>query len=92
MEANDLQTLIHDHETVLKNRYSGILTITGHVALKKATWFKGDAETSIELEDDKEYLLPDTGIICIDTGCGKGGRLTAMIIEKQYYSLLSVPS
>ncbi len=92
VEANDLQTLIHDHESVLKNRYNGILTVTGHVALRKATWFAGDGETVTELEDNKEYPLPDIGVICIDTGCGKGGRLTAMVVEGQHYTLMSADS
>ncbi len=89
LEVNDLQTLIHDHEVVFENRYNGKMTITGHVALEKATWFTGDGETAIELEEDKGYTLPDVGVICIDTGCGKGGRLTAMIIEDNSYRLTS---
>ncbi|MBR0512942.1 MAG: serine/threonine protein phosphatase [Clostridia bacterium] len=92
LEANDLQTLIHDHEIVPENRYNGILTITGHIALNKATWFAGDGETVMELEDDMQYELPEKGVICIDTGCGKGGPLTAMISENQCFTLLSVPS
>lgn len=89
LEANDLQTLIHDHESVLENRYNGILTITGHIAVKKATWFTGDGETIIELEEEKKYPLPQKGIICIDTGCGKGGYLTMMVIEDHEYMLMS---
>ena len=81
LEVNDQYTLVHDHGIVLENKYAGPLTITGHIALEKATWFAGDGETVIELEDDTAYSLPDTGIICIDTGCGKGGRLTAMVID-----------
>lgn len=90
-EVNDLETLVHSHEIVLMNRYTGPLTITGHIALEKATWFAGDGETTVELEEDVFQPLPETGIICIDTGCGKGGRLTAMIIENGQYRLISVP-
>ena len=36
LEANDVYTLVHDHETVLQNRYAGPLTVTGHIALKAA--------------------------------------------------------
>ena len=75
---------------VLENCYSGPLTITGHIALEKAAWFAGDGETVVELEDDTPYCLPDTGVICIDTGCGKGGRLTAMVIDGDEYTLMSV--
>ena len=89
-EVNDRQTLVHDHGIVLENCYSGPLTITGHIALEKAAWFAGDGETVVELEDDTVYSLPDTGVICIDTGCGKGGRLTAMVIDGDEYTLMSV--
>ena len=56
----------------------------------RATWFKGDGETK-ELLPPGEWLpLPKQGIICIDTGCGKGGRLTAMIIAGNQFRLESV--
>ncbi len=90
-EVNDLETLVHSHEIVLMNRYNGPLTITGHIALDKATWFAGDEETTKEYEDGVSYDLPATGVICIDTGCGKGGKLTAMIIEGNQFVLQSVP-
>ena len=91
LEVNDLNTLIHNHETVLKNQYSGLLTITGHIALEKATWFTGDGETIKELEEEENYLLPHNGVICIDTGCGKGGKLTAMVTDGKRFSLYSAP-
>ena len=91
LEANDLWTLVHDHDVVIQNRYAGKLTITGHIALKQATWFAGDGETSVELADGVAYDLPENGVICIDTGCGKGGRLTAMMIEEKRFLLYSVP-
>ena len=90
-EVNDLETLVHSHEIVLKNLYTGPLTITGHIALEKATWFAGDRETTEIIEEDVSKPLPASGIICIDTGCGKGGRLTAMVIEENEYTLYSVP-
>lgn len=89
-EVNDLETMVHSHEIVPMNRYNGPLTITGHIALDKATWFAGDEETTKEYEDGVSYDLPATGVICIDTGCGKGGRLTAMIIEGNQFVLQSV--
>lgn len=91
LEVNDLDTLVHNHETVLTNRYQGRLTITGHIALEHASWFAGDGETVKELEDDAVMDLPEKGVICIDTGCGKGGRLTAMIINGSRFMLKSVP-
>ena len=90
-EVNDLETLVHSHEIVPMNRYNGPLTITGHIALEKATRFAGDEETIEEYTDDISYVLPATGVICIDTGCGKGGRLTAMIVEGNTFILQSVP-
>lgn len=89
-EANDLYTLLHDHDLVMENRYAGRLTITGHIALRKATWFTGDGETVEELEDGREQELPATGVLCIDTGCGKGGRLTAMVIRGNRFTLESI--
>ena len=44
-----------------------------------------------ELLPPGEWLtLPKRGIICIDTGCGKGGRLTGMVIEDDRFRLESV--
>ena len=91
LEANDLQTLVHSHEIVPMNRYSGPLTITGHIALDQATWFTGDGETTKEYNEGISFALPAMGVICIDTGCGKGGRLTAMIIEGNEFIVQSVP-
>ena len=89
LEANDLYTLLHDHDSVLENHYAGRLTLTGHIALEKAMWFAGDGETMEEIEDGEIRDLPEKGILCIDTGCGKGGRLTAMVIENRRFMLQS---
>ena len=91
MEANDFYTMLHDHEVTLLNRYSGPLTVTGHIALDKPTWFAGDGETTLELPEETSLSLPDHGIICIDAGCGKGGRLEAMVIENGSYRLYGEP-
>ena len=97
-ELNDTYTMLHDHDVVLENRYSGPLTITGHIALEKPAWFAGDTETvetlpAVSVEDfgkmETWRPLPEQGTICIDTGCGKGGKLTAMIIEDGKYILVS---
>ena len=90
IEENDVYTMIHDHDIVLQNQYTGPLTVVGHIAIDFPIWFKGDGETT-ELLPPGEWLpLPGQGIICIDTGCGKGGKLTAMIIENQQYRLENV--
>ena len=66
IEENSRQILVHDHSVVLENHYAGPLTITGHIALEKATWFAGDGETVRELEDNTIMDLPEKGIVCID--------------------------
>ena len=88
-EVNDLYTLLHDHDIVLENRYKGPLAITGHIALPSAVWFAGDKKTTEKLPEEKWQSLPRTGTICIDTGCGKGGSLTGMLIEGDQYLLRS---
>ena len=82
-----MQTLIHDHGVVFRNVYDGPLTVTGHVALERPTWFAGDGETVEVLEYGVWKEMPEKGVICIDTGCGKGGKLSAMIIEEQRFIL-----
>ena len=89
--ANDRRTMIHDHSVVLRNVYTGPLTITGHIALEEPTYFAGDRKTAERLEYGISRPLPETGVICIDTGCGKGGRLTALIAKDHEYRLDCVP-
>ena len=91
IEANDLQTLIHDRTAVTENRYAGPLTVTGHIALPAAAWFAGDGKTVTAVPEGERQPLPAAGILCIDTGCGKGGKLTAMVIEDGGFRLVSVP-
>ncbi len=90
IEINDTQTLIHDHSIALENRYAGPLTVVGHIALSQPTYFAGDGETVQKLNSGEWQPLPEKGVICIDTGCGKGGRLTAMTVEENRYRLDSV--
>ena len=87
-EMNDTYTLLHDHAVVLANQYSGPLTVVGHIALKEPTYFAGDKKTKIALPEGEWRPLPEKGILCIDTGCGKGGRLTGMLVEGRQYMLL----
>ena len=88
-EANDNYTLIHDHSVVTRNAYSGFLTITGHIALEQPYWFSGDGKHAEELAYGRRRPLPEFGVICIDTGCGKEGKLTAMVVEDGNYTLFS---
>ncbi len=88
LEVNDTRTLIHDHHVALRNVYKGPLTIVGHIALEAPIWFTGDGKTMEKLAYGEWRALPDHGIICIDTGCGKGGNLTAMIVEDGQFLLV----
>ena len=48
----------------------------------------GERKPSAEAEAGDWLPLPEQGVICIDTGCGKGGRLTGMIIENGCFRLM----
>ena len=90
IEKNDPWTMIHDHSVALGNAYAGPLTVVGHIALDVPVWFAGDGKTTQLLPFGEWLTLPGQGLICIDTGCGKGGRLTGMIVEDGQYRLESV--
>ena len=89
IEINDHYTMIHDHGVAMENRYAGPLTIVGHIALEKPTWFQGLEQPVKQITEGTRQELPQRGVICIDTGCGKGGRLTGMVIEDGKYILQS---
>ena len=91
IEVNDAQTLLHDHQLVMQNQYAGSLTVTGHIALRQAAYFPGEGEDVEILSENEVFPLPEKGVICIDTGCGKGGKLTAMVIENGRCQLFSAP-
>ena len=91
LEKNDLWTLVHDHGAAAENRYAGPLTVVGHIALEVPTLFPGDGADREMLPPGEWLPLPERGILCIDTGCGKGGRLTAMRVEGSRFRLENVP-
>ncbi len=88
LEENSVELLVHDHSVVMRNSYEGPLTIVGHIALSRPAWFTGDRHTVKPLEYGVKKPLPDRGIICIDTGCGKGGMLSAMVIEGDEFTMM----
>lgn len=92
ISLNDPETLLWDRERLRENDYSGKLTIIGHTPLQDAAWFAGDGKTEKVLLEQRKQPLPKNGLICIDTGCVFGNRLTAMVIEEGIYWLDSVPS
>ena len=91
LEENDPFLLMHDHEAVLRNEYAGPLTVTGHIALEEAAWFPGNGEPVQPLTAGMRYPLPERGVLCLDTGCGKGGKLTAMVLREDGFELLQIP-
>lgn len=92
ISENDEHTLMMDHFTVKKNRYAGKLTLTGHIHLGQPTFYDGCGGKGIFLPYQELLSLPEHGVICLDTGCGKVGRsLTGMVTDGKRYRLISVP-
>lgn len=87
---NDEHTLLMDHGITRKNAYGGKLTITGHIHLKEPTWFDGSGRKGQPLPYGEWLPLPAKGVICLDTGCAEGNKLTAMILCKDRYLLTCV--
>lgn len=85
--TNDEYTLTMNHSEAKKNRYNGKLTITGHIHLNEPTNFDGRGGKGFALAYEVNRKLPQNGVICIDTNCGNGGQLTAMIICGEAYRL-----
>ena len=90
VEENDVQTLLHDHDVAQANEYAGPLTVVGHIALGYPTYFPGSRRKPQPVTPGEWHPIPECGVVCIDTGCGKGGRLTAMISEEDRFRLESV--
>jgi len=86
---NNEHTLLMDHGIVRKNLYRGKLTITGHIHLKEPTWFDGFGDKGQILPYHKWMRLPQTGVICIDTGCAEGNKLTAFVVCEDHFCLYS---
>jgi len=87
---NDEHTLLMDHSITRKNAYAGKLTITGHIHLQEPTWFDGSGGRGKPLPYGEWRLLPEKGVICLDTGCAEGNKLTAMILCGDRYLLTCV--
>lgn len=85
--CNDLHTLMMSHFLTRKNRYSGKLLLTGHIHLRHPTWFDGSGGAGQPLPYHCWNPLPSHGVICLDTGCAEGNRLTGMLIEDGLYYL-----
>ena len=92
LSENDEYTLLMDHKCARQNRYTGKLTITGHVVSKEPMYYDGSGKSGQPLPYGQQMPLPKTGCICIDTSCAEGNKLTAMVIEGGEYYLVSVPT
>ena len=92
LSENDDYTLFMDHRCARQNQYTGKLTITGHVVSKEPMYYDGSGKKGQPLPYNQRMPLPETGCICIDTGCAEGNKLTAMVIEGEEYYLVSVPA
>lgn len=86
IKENSKYTLVVNRFNTYNSKYKGKLTITGHLGLNKPLYFPGNGKHE-ELTYGVTQDLPKTGIICIDTGCYHGNKLTAMIIEDDKYIL-----
>lgn len=87
-KKNSEETLLWDHSLALKNEYTGKLVITGHIHLKVPTYFGGPDIGIKELPYNEWMNLPETGDICIDTGCGDGDKPTCMIVNENQFKLM----
>jgi len=84
------EVLLWDRTRIDRNDYYGKLTIIGHTPILDAAWYAGNEKTMKILPERTRMQLPKTGLICLDTGCVFGYRLTAMVIEGDEYWLDSV--
>lgn len=85
-------TLMMNHSLAKKNQYRGKLTMIGHLSLPQPTYFDGSGGNGKPLPYGQTLMLPEHGIICLDTGCGRKRRpLTGMVIDEDEYRLMSCP-
>ena len=87
---NTEETLLWTRLAVEENQYTGKLTIIGHTPLKDVIYFTGSWKDTDVVPYGVEKKLPKQGMICIDTGCVFGKKLTMMIVEEGRYMLEAV--
>ncbi len=74
--ANAIETLIWGRDT----DYSGKIVMTGHTPYRAPLYFLGGQYGKIK--EDVWTVLPETGMIALDTGCVYGNRLTGMVLRE----------
>lgn len=72
---NEVETLIWGRST----DYTGKIVMTGHTPYRIPLYFMGGQYGKIQ--EDVWTVLPETGMIALDTGCVFGNRLTGMVIR-----------
>lgn len=88
LSKNDEEILIWDRTAITTNSYTGKLTIIGHTPLQVASYGDGSMGPLQKIKYNRWNVLPETGIIDIDTGCFTENCLTAMIIEDSKFKLV----
>ncbi len=84
---NAVETLIWGRDT----DYQGKLVMTGHTPYRAPLYFYGQNYGLIR--EDEWTVLPETGMIALDTGCVYGNRLTGMVVrENNTFLVCSVAS
>lgn len=86
----DPDLLLWDRQTLMSGRYEGPLALVGHTPLADPVYAPGKGRDAVILREGKTYRLPQQGMICIDTGCVFGGKLTALVLERGSFSVHSV--
>lgn len=74
--------------SVREKDYNGKIAVVGHTPMEQPVYFPGNGDRAVALPYDEWMELPETGMICIDTGGVYGEKFTAMIIEDKKYKLI----
>lgn len=88
-EKTDKRTFLWDRYVAYDGTYQGKLLIYGHTPMEEVLYQDGFGNETVCLPDETRPL-PKTGSICIDTGCVRKNRLSALVIENGRYTVRAV--